>query len=227
MEDREQTDLETVAKKITEEAGIRLDYEGQFDWCAFVPQRDSGAGALTKYFGRRADADPEADGLDAYKLRGIEARQRSTPEWVVDVQTDLLRTFDRTRSPEAVCDRLRQTLRVLEGGKVPTDELVIDQRVSKPPEAYTHRTRTVEALEQATEAWNLQPGQHVEYVVVNDDAGGQARVALPESAERYDTDFYTDLAVRAASSILAPLGWESEDVREYLRETSQVTLGGF
>jgi DNA polymerase I len=64
-------------------------------------------------------------------------------------------------------------------------------------------------------------------VVVNDDAGGQARVALPESADRYDTDFYTDLPVRAARSILAPLGWEREDVREYLRETSQVTLGGY
>jgi DNA polymerase I len=98
---------------------------------------------------------------------------------------------------------------------------------SKPPEAYTHRTRTVEALEQATDAWNPQPGQHVEYVVVNDDARGWARVALPESADRYDTDFYTDLAVRAARSILAPLGWVSDDVREYLRATSQVTLGGF
>jgi DNA polymerase I len=150
-----------------------------------------------------------------------------TPEWIVDVQTDLLRTFDATRSPEAMCDRLRRRLGELERDAVSTDELVIDQRVSKPPEAYTHRTRTVEALEQATDAWNLRPGQHVEYVVVNDDARRRARVALPESAERYDTDFYTDLAVRAASSILAPLGWERDDVREYLRATRQVTLGGF
>ena len=227
IEEREQTDLETVAEEITERAEVRLDYEGRFDWCAFVPQRESTAGALTKYFGRRADADPETDGLDAYKMRGIEARQRSTPDWVVDVQTDLLCVFDQMRSPEAVCERLRHRLRDLEGGEVPTDALVIDQRVSKPAEAYTHQTRTVAALEQATEAWNLQPGQHVEYVVVNDDASGQARVALPDDAERYDTEFYSELAVRAASSILAPLGWERDDVREFLRETNQVTLGGF
>jgi DNA polymerase I len=227
MPDREQTDLETVAAAITEEADVRLDYEGAFDWCAFFPQRDSDAGALTKYFGRRADADPETDGLGAYKLRGIEARQRSTPDWVVDVQTDLLRVFDRTRSPEAVCDRLRRRLRALERGDVPTDELVIDQRVSKPPEAYTHRTRTVAALEQATEAWNLQPGQHVEYVVVNDDARGRARVALPDDAARYDTAFYTDLAVRAATSVLAPLGWERGDVRASLSETRQVSFEGY
>jgi DNA polymerase I len=227
MDDREQTDLETVAAEITEAVGIRLDYEGAFDWCAFVPQRDSEAGALTKYFGRRADADPDEDGLDAYKMRGIEARQRSTPAWVEDVQTDLLRTVDETHSPEAACDRLRQRLRELDRGDVSTNELVIDQRVSKPAEAYTHRTRTVAALERATDAWNLQPGQHVEYVVVNDEARGQTRVALPDSADRYDTAFYTDLAVRAASSVLAPFGWESEAVREYLQETSQVTLDGF
>mgnify|MGYP006275394767 FL=1 len=227
MPDREQTDLETVAAEITDTADIRLDYEGRFDWCAFVPQRDSEAGALTKYFGRRADADPETEGLDAYKMRGIEARQRSTPGWVVDVQTDLLCVFDRTRSPQAVCERLRQRLRALERGDVPTDELVVDQRVSQPPEAYTHRTRTVAALEQATEAWGLKPGQHVEYVVVNDEARGRARVALPGAAERYDTDFYTDLAVRAACSILAPLGWDGDDVREYLRTTTQVSVESY
>jgi DNA polymerase I len=227
MPDREQTDLAVVAEEISERADVRLDYEGAFDWCAFVPQRDSAAGALTRYFGRRAAADPEADGLDAYKMRGIEARQRSTPDWVVDVQTDLLSVFDATRSPEAVCDRLRRRLRALDRGDVPTDELVVDQRVSKPPEAYTHRTRTVAALERATDAWNLQPGQHVEYVVVNDEARGRARVALPEAAERYDTRFYTDLAVRAASSILAPLGWDGDDVREYLDTTRQVSVKSY
>ncbi|MFC5369070.1 type B DNA-directed DNA polymerase [Salinirubrum litoreum] len=227
MPDREQTDLETVAAEISDRADVRLDYEGRFDWCAFVPQRESEAGALTKYFGRRADADPEAAGLDAYKLRGIEARQRSTPDWVVDVQTDLLRVFDRTRSPAAVCDRLRRRLGELERGDVPTDDLVIDQRVSKPPEAYTHRTRTVAALERAAAAWNLQPGQYVEYVVVNDEARGQARVALPGAADRYDAAFYTELAVRATSSILAPLGWGRDDVRAALAETTQVSVESY
>jgi DNA polymerase I len=115
----------------------------------------------------------------------------------------------------------------LERGDVPTDGLVVDQRVSKPPEAYTHRMRTVAALEQAAEAWNLQPGQHVEYVVVNDDASGRVRVALPTAAERYDAEFYTDLAVRTARSILAPLGWDADDVRGYLQTTTQVSIGSY
>ena len=34
---------------------IRLEHEAHYDWVAFVPQRESDAGALTKYFrkGRR------------------------------------------------------------------------------------------------------------------------------------------------------------------------------
>jgi DNA polymerase I len=227
MADREQTALETVAAELTDRVDVRLDYEGAFDWCAFCPRREGDAGALTRYVARRADRDPETDGADAYVLRGVEARQRSTPEWVAGVQRDLLRAFDRTRSPEAVCRRLRTHLRELAGGGIDTDALVIDRRVSKPAAAYDRRTRTAAAAERAAAAWDLRPGQHVAYVVVNDDASGRARVALPDEATRYDADFYRDLAVRATGSLLGPVGWDGTDVAAWLADTTQTGLGGF
>jgi DNA polymerase, archaea type len=52
--------------------GIRFEHEAYYDWIAFVPLRDTGAGALTKYFGK-------VSGEDEYKSRGIECRQRSSP----------------------------------------------------------------------------------------------------------------------------------------------------
>ena len=70
VDDDDREDLQTLATAITEEVEIRLEHEAQYDWVAFVPQRESDAGALTTYFGKVAGDD--------FKLRGIEARQRST-----------------------------------------------------------------------------------------------------------------------------------------------------
>jgi DNA polymerase I len=76
LADREQMPLEEVCAAVTDEVEIRLEYEAAYEWLAFVPRRNSDAGALTKYFGRSADGE--------YKYRGIECRQRSTCEFVAD-----------------------------------------------------------------------------------------------------------------------------------------------
>ena len=43
----EQESLDVLAEETTAEAGIQLEYEAKYDWVAFVPRRDSDAGALT------------------------------------------------------------------------------------------------------------------------------------------------------------------------------------
>ncbi|WP_336003397.1 type B DNA-directed DNA polymerase [Halorientalis halophila] len=221
-EDCSQRPLPEVAAEITDDAGIRLEYEAAYDWIAFVPCRDSDAGALTKYFGR------EADGGD-YKYRGIECRQRSTPEYVAAVQQDLIETFDRHRSPEPVCDRLASELEALRAGAVDPDRLVIDKRTSKAVDAYDQYTKTVAALERAGDRGrDLHPGQHVAYVVVDDEKSDRDRVALAsESPETYDPAFYGELLVRATESVLSPEGWRRGEIREYLAETTATALSRF
>nr|WP_241432535.1 hypothetical protein [Natrinema gari] len=92
-------DLETLATEITERVEIRLEHEVHYDWVAFVPQRESDASALTKYFGKVADEDD-------CKIRGIEARQSSTPPFIEDIQQDCLDRLDVTQSPDAILDCL-------------------------------------------------------------------------------------------------------------------------
>jgi len=105
-------DLNTIAADITECVEIRLEHEAHYEWVTFVPQRESDAGALTKYFGKVA-------GADEFKLRGIEARQRSTPPFVEAVQRDSLKRFDATRSPDAVFDRFQDAITRLHAETVP------------------------------------------------------------------------------------------------------------
>ncbi len=205
-EDR--TPLDALTADVTDAVGIRLEHEAEYEWVAFVPQRDCDAGALTKYFGKLADED-------GFKLRGIEARQRSTPPFVGSVQRACLDRFAATGSPEAVIERLERAITRLHAGRVAPERLVEEVRVSKPLDAYTHTTRTVAALERAdAQGVEAHPGQRVKYVVVDDARSTRDRVALAhEAPESYDAAYYETQLVRAVESLLSPLGWDCTDVR--------------
>jgi DNA polymerase I len=227
---RDQRPLTAVAEEIGRAAGVELEYECAFDWVAFCPTRGSRSGALTRYFGRRRGAAYPETGLgDAVETRGIEGRQRSTPAWVERVQNEALRAFDETRSPEAVCDALRRRLRDLRDGAVAPAELAVDNRVSKDVTDYSRETLTVAALKRARMAdAGPAPGQRVRYVVVDADARGPARVRLAfEDISRYDADWYADAAVRAVESVLAPVGWRADEIRDYLAGTADETLARY
>jgi DNA polymerase I len=215
-------DLQTLAAESTEREQIRLEHEAEYDWVAFVPQRERDAGALTKYFGKIA-------GEDGFKIRGIETRQRSTPTFVEEIQRECLRKFDDTRSPEAVLGVLRQALRQLNAGDVDQSDLVERNRVSKPLEGYTQYTQNVAALERAQDLdLAVHPGQDIEYIVVDDEKNSRDRVALAhETVENYDASYYETQLIRATESILSPLGWDRNDIHRALAETEDCHLSAF
>ncbi len=222
IEDEEQTSLSELVSKISEEVAIRLEYEAHYDWVAFVPLRDSDAGALTKYFGKVA-------GEDEYKYRGIECRQRSTPSYIDEAQKALIRAVDEYRDPEAVCEELRSWVDRLERGAVDSSELVITNCVSKKKEDYTQSTRSVAALKRAAElGLGRAPGQCVSYVVVDDDKCSRERVRLAsEESNEYDVGFYRELLVRAAASVLSPLGWREQRIAQFLSSHDEISLKSY
>jgi DNA polymerase I len=214
------TPLADITTTIEAEARIPLDAEGTFEWVCFVPRRNSAAGTLTRYFGRRSDG--------TYKYRGIECRQRDTPTFVAEAQRDLVAALDEHRDPAAVCDRLTAHLARLRRDDVDPSALVCRARVSQPLEAYEQETRTVAALRRASDAGMARsPGQTVRYVVVDDEATGRSRVRLPFEATDYDTDFYVDLLLQATESVTAPLGWDRESIDRYLRDDRNARLTAF
>ena len=228
--------LEDVIDRVSAQVGIPLEHDGSYEWVCFVPLRDSipdggdegtgafesgSAGALTKYFGKRKSG--------AYKFRGIELRQRSTPAFVAESQRAFVEALDREREPEAVCDVLERRLGSLRRGDVDLSTLEITTRVSKPLSAYRKRTRTVAALERyERRGINRQPGQSVRYVVADDDARGPERVRLPfEAGGEYDTDYYASQLVRACESVLSALGWDRTRIRRALRDGRLLELSAF
>ncbi len=242
--------LERVTKDISATVGIALEHDGHYEWVCFVPLCKSGAdpgsdanwssgprshtdsrapprrestspGALNKYFGKRTDG--------TYKFRGIETRQRSTPEYVAESQREFVAVLDGERDPAAVCDVLEKRIGALRRGAVDSDRLVHTKRVSRRLEAYSQRTQTVAALERyERHGIDRHPGQSVEYVVTDDDADTLERVRLAfEDCSSVDADYYAMLLVRACESVVSPLGWDRRRIREHLRDGRTVRLSTF
>ncbi|MFP4628147.1 MAG: type B DNA-directed DNA polymerase [Halobacteriales archaeon] len=211
-----------IADDVTDEVGIDLDPEGRYEWVCFVPRRGREAGALTKYFGRRDDG--------GYKLRGIEARQRSTAPFVAEAQRAYVEALDRHREPAPVCDRLGRDLARLGRGDVEPADLLVLSRLSRPLSAYQHRTLPASAMARS-KALGVErhPGQDVRYLVVDADPEATDRVRLHFEAldAGYDASFYRDRLVRACESVVSPLGWDRDRIETYLRGNRTVTLGAF
>ena len=221
--DPEATPIEAITDAVTESVGISLEREHAYEWVCFVPRRGRRAGALTKYFGKRADGD-------GYKLRGIEARQRSTPPFVASAQREYIEALDTHREPTAVCDRLMRHLATLERRQVPPEKLLIRSRLTKALEAYTHRTLPAAAMARSRDLGvERHPGQDVRYLVIDGDPDAHERVRLHfETLEAtYDTDFYKTVLIRACESIVSPLGWDRDRIETYLRGDRALTLETF
>ncbi len=216
--DADQTSIDPICQMVTEAVDIRLEHEAAYDWIAFVPKRNSDAGALTKYFGRVTDGK--------YKYRGIECRQRSTPAFIEDTQRELVKALDEHRNPERVCEILSARLAELRSKTVPTDELSIEVRVSKLAENYDRDTRVAAAATRTKQqGCPKQPGEYVSFIVVDDTATTIDRVRLAyEQPDTYDPDFYATQLYRAAESVLSPLGWSEQKIRSYLSNRTDASL---
>ncbi|WP_435159283.1 hypothetical protein [Haladaptatus sp. DFWS20] len=137
--------------------------------------------------------------------------------------------MDEYRDPEAVCEELRSWVDRLERGAVDPNELVITNRVSKKKEDYSQSTRSVAALERAAKLGLARaPGQSVSYMVVDDSKRSRERVRLAsEELDEYDTGFYRELLIRAAASVLSPLGWREQRIERFLSSHDEISLKSF
>ena len=219
---QQRTDAEAFARRISERVGIPLEFEAHYDFIAFLPSRVHGSGSLTKYWAY--------DG-SAFKVRGIEMRQHSTPVWIrrlQEVGLDRLAEGARTgglpsfETQQAVWNHFRRELRRLKRGEIPLNELVVARRTTRALADYRVKNTTYAALMRANErGCEVPPGGKVRYVVV--DRSSEAvldRVRLAEELEEVPAGVtgcaahYGELAERAIWALLAPFGWTTEQLRQ-------------
>ncbi|MEZ3117933.1 type B DNA-directed DNA polymerase [Halobaculum sp. MBLA0147] len=222
--DTEQRPLPEIAQEVSIATEIPLEYEGGFDWVAFCTTRDGEAGALTRYYGKRA-------GEDEYKIRGVECRQRSTCAWIDEVQRECIGMMEADAAVDEVLRRVATALERLEAGDVPAEELVITERVSKPFEAYSHATPTVLALQRAHDRGrDVHPGQDIAYVISDHERQTVDAVRLLGElggSAPIDRDEYRRRLVRAVASVLSAVGITVEDIEDRLADGHDVQLASY
>ncbi|MFB6245638.1 MAG: type B DNA-directed DNA polymerase [Candidatus Nanohaloarchaea archaeon] len=217
-------DFEQVCQNISSEIGIELEPENKFEWCAFVPRSSSEANiaTLNRYFGKKQNGE--------FKTAGIEVEQKSTCQYVKNCQMELIEVLDKTMQAESVIQELKDQIRKLEAFEVPVESLVKQKKVSKTLEAYKVNNRSVSALKRARyHGIEVKPGQSVRFVVRDDDADAMDRTRLDFEASvgEYDPDYYRTELVRAAESILSPIGLDREDISSRLSEGKSSNLADY
>lgn len=212
--------FEQLCKEITGEIGIKLEPEHRFEWCAFVPRSSSGPriATLNRYFGKKKDGK--------YKTAGIELEQRSTCRFIKDAQMEMIKALDKRMEEQDVLEIVSKHMELIKSGDVATDKLVKKKRCSRKLENYSMENRTVAALKRAEDhGIDMKPGQNLGFVVRDDTAASMERVRLDfELDGAYDTDFYTEQLIRAAESILSPIGLERDDIRRKLSKNKKTSL---
>ena len=191
---------------IEEKTGIPIALDGVFKWVAFLAsKRDVRVPVPNQYFGAFQDG--------SLKYRGIELRRRDTTLWVRKIQLKALEVLAGANTPRDFANRIPDVMALVEGakrdlriGRVPLEELVVRQRLSRTIEVYkTPSPAARAALQLQAHGRQFAPGQSLEFLFARNATGVHAW-ELDETLDsgRLDTKRYCRLLDRAVQTVLDP-----------------------
>ena len=199
-------DFQPLVELINESTGLPIALDGIYRWVAFLPSRQNKrVPVANRYFGVFQD--------NTIKMRGIETRRRDTPAFIAQAQDQLLKLMAHYEAerlsaclPQALA-LLRRSLSRLRSRRVPLQELVISEGLSRELEEYRSPSPAAEAAGQLQALGrHLRPGQRVRFIFILGDPRVYAwDLPEPLNPARVDVPRYEKLLVRAASAVLEPL----------------------
>ena len=213
-------DTEAFSADVKKLEKIPLVLDGIYNWIVFLPNITTGVGALNRYYGVFESGE--------IKIRGIALRKHDTTTIVRELQQEMLDRLARCKGSQQFREAIPEVLDIIGGyvealrsGSVPLDKLVIRKTVSKGVEEYTQHNESFAALQQMKRnGFSVPPGEAIEYVVL----GGEERVKLAkflDGDEVYDPEKYVELALRAASELLVPFGYDIATMRSMYSEEKE------
>jgi len=210
-----------LSRLISNNTGVRMDIEGHYRWIVFLPSKNTGVGALTRYYGLFDNGE--------IKVRGVELRQRNSPVFLKNMQKDMLNVFSKAKDSREFMDLIPQAMEVVkEYGlriihrDVNLEELTIKNRVSRDISEYKVNNLVKCALFQLRNAGvQLEPGQSVRYIVCDEKSRDyKKRVCIAENidgSQKIDCDFYLRQIAQYAESVLIPFDFSLEKIYETLQ----------
>ena len=210
-----------LSRMISAKTGLRMDVEGRYKWIVFLPSKQTGVGALNRYYGVFENGQ--------IKVRGVELRQRNTPQLLKNMQQDMIKVLSEAENADEFHTLLPEAINVLvryaqdiRCGDVNPFDCVFTTSVSRDVTGYKVDTLVKAALLQLRDQnMYLQPGQSVRYIVTDEHTKKYTkRVAiaelLHETPADIDQTFYLRQLTQAGESLLTPFGFTKEKLTAIL-----------
>ncbi len=211
-------DFNDMLEEVSRRTGLSIALDGIYRWVAFLPaRRDKRMPVPNRYFGVFQDG--------SIKTRGIEARRHDTPRFISDAQMEALRWLAQAPSVDELTEYMpgalelfRRRLHALREGRVPLDQLVVGQRLSRELDLYVTPSPAARAAMQLREIGKLLgPGQKVRFLIVRGDPGVHAwDLPYRPDPRSIDRAAYRVLFLRAVRTLLQPFGIQPEEVADIL-----------
>jgi DNA polymerase-2 len=210
-------DFAKLLEEVHTRTHLPIALDGIYKWIVFLPSRqNTKVPVANRYFGVFQSGE--------IKMRGIETRRHDTPLFVSKAQMEMLAELAKDADWVRVLPGLRVLLREkicsIRDRAIHLHEFVIRQTLSRTSDQYRGSSSVAEALRQLEAAGkSLRPGQTVRFVYTR----GRPRVRawdLPSTPNplSLDTRRYVDLLLRAAETVLTPLGMSGKELEEWLFE---------
>jgi DNA polymerase-2 len=211
-------DFQPLLDEMADRTGLPVALDGIYRWVAFLSsRRDERIPVPNRYFGVFQDG--------SIKVRGIEARRQDTPPFIARTQMEMLELLadspDAAHLPEylpALRNLLRKRLAELRSGKVPVDQLLVTLKLSRSLEEFRTPSPCALALRQIQSVGkSLRPGQRIRFFYTMGKPGVYAwDLPDPLNPARLDLARYRTLMLRAAFTILQPLGMDESILEDWI-----------
>ena len=211
-------DYEELGRTIGRTVGIDISLEGIYNWILFpASKQDPAITTANRYVGWYRH--------DEIKMRGIETRRRDTPSFVKHLQASMLKLLEDVKSAAEVRERVpdmldvvREHVAILRSGRANPMDLVLRRHLTREADEYTTNTISAVVSKMLHETGiRVAAGEMVEFIIL--DRTGKRKpekakpLALYAFEDGYDIEQYTEFALKAAETLLAPLGWDFERLK--------------
>ena len=208
-------DLQPLLLEIAGRTGLPIALDGIFRWVAFLPSRvDARVPVANRYFGVFQDG--------SLKLRGVEARRGDTAPWIARRQTALIAALAELPAEMLgpgclpwLLRWLRAALAELRSGRIPIQDLLVAQKLSRALDEYRTPSPAARAAAQlAAVGKPRRAGQRVRFLYMLGEPGVHAW-DLPTPPDRRSLDLarYQELLIRAVGAVMQPFGISEDELR--------------
>ena len=215
---RTEADFQPLLDEIEEETKLAIEVERVYSWMAFGCSRQNpNLSVPNRFFGLQADGE--------YKIRGLALRREDTPLFVAQAQLQVLQILGKEKNPgkltelfPEVLNLLQERISSLHARRIPLDELLVTQTLSREPTDYKVFSPAARAARQLQAIGkHVRMGQRIQFLYTRTKQGVHAwDVPGPFDLTWIDTARYKELLLRAVHEVLQPLGITEGVLRNWM-----------